>query len=131
MAAGVGGTKVRYIVKCSECGRTYEVELDFTPKFCLKCGATAEITPTKTKARVTAEARMAMCEELRPRMEEAWENFAKLRVEYEDSLVFLAQYHKRKIISQEEYDRYRIRTQNYKLNINEAVKEYRKEKAQK
>lgn len=29
---------MKYLIDCSKCGRAYEVESDFAPAFCLKCG---------------------------------------------------------------------------------------------
>ena len=118
---------MKYRVSCPNCGGEYVVEMGFTPSFCGRCGYDEpNVVRVKSKSRVTAEAWMAELDGIRPRLEAAWSAYFDVRVEYEDRLVCLAQYHKRGIITDEEYDSYRIKTQNFKLNINEAVREYRK-----
>lgn len=69
---------------------------------------------------------MAELDEIRPRLEATWSAYFAVRVEYEDSLQFLAQYHKRKIVTDDEYAKYRIRNIDSKKELNDALKEYRK-----
>lgn len=118
---------MKYRVSCPNCGCKYETEMSFAPCFCGRCGAEGvDVVEIKSKSRITAESWMAELDELRPRLEAAWSAWYEVRVAYEDRLICLAQYHKRGVISDEEYDRYRIQTQGFKMNLNEAVREYRK-----
>ena len=118
---------MKYRVSCPNCGGTYETAMGFAPCFCGRCGFDLpDVVEIKSKSRIKAESWMAELDEIRPRLEAAWSAYYDVRVEYEDRLICLAQYHKRGIITDEEYDSYRISTQNFKLNINEAVREYRK-----
>ena len=119
---------MKYHVKCPSCGNEGDLELDFEPVCCMRCGSRAEVTAVKTQARLTAEAKMAELEEIAPRLAEARDAYFKVRVEYEDRLQFLAQYRKRKVITDEEFDRYRIKNQNLEKGLNRAVKEYREDK---
>lgn len=116
---------MKYHVKCPNCGNEGDLELNFEPRCCLRCGSVAEVTVVKTQARLTAEAKMAELDEIAPRLAEARDAYFKVRVEYEDRLQFLAQYRKRKVISDEEFDRYRIKNQGFEKDLNRAVKEYR------
>ena len=72
--------------------------------------------------------KMAELDEIAPRLAEARDAYFKVRVEYEDRLQFLAQYRKRKIMTDEEYDRYRIKNRGFEKDLNRAVKEYRESK---
>ena len=119
---------MKYHVKCPSCDNEGDLELDFEPKCCMRCGNTVEVTVVKTQGRITAEAKMAELEEIAPRMYEAWDAYIKVRVEYEDRLQFLAQYRKRKVISEEEFARYRIKNQGFEKGLNRMVKDYRDSK---
>ena len=100
------------------------------PKFCPNCGHEVTVRQKiqkKSKGRITAEKKMAELEEIRPRLEAAWDAYFAVRVAYEDRLQFLAVYHKRELVSDEEYEKYRIRSNgnSFKKEINDAVKAYR------
>lgn len=116
---------MKYHVKCQSCGNEGDLELNFEPKCCLMCGGRLDVTVVKTQARLTAEAKMAELEEIAPRLAEARDAWFKVRVEYEDRLQFLAQYRRRKVITDEEFDRYRIKNQGFEKDLNRAVKLYR------
>lgn len=118
---------MKYRVECSGCGEIYETEQDFEPCFCGKCGYMGpEVVKVGTTARRTVERKMAELDEIRPRLEKAWDAYFAVRVEYEDVIQYLAQYHKRGIMSQSEYDRYRIRNLGLRKDLNAATREYRK-----
>lgn len=119
---------MKYHVKCQSCGNEGDLELNFEPKCCLRCGGHLNVTVVKTQARLTAEAKMAELDEIAPRLAEARDAWFKVRVEYEDRLQFLAQYRRRKVITDEEFDRYRIKNQGFEKDLNRAVKLYRESK---
>lgn len=119
---------MKYHVKCPSCGNEGDLDLDFEPMCCMMCGSRAEVTAVKTQARLTAEAKMAELDEIAPRLAEARDAYFKIRVEYEDRLQFLAQYRKRKVMTDEEYDRYRIKNQGFEKDLNRAVKSYREDR---
>lgn len=119
---------MKYHVNCPNCGSEGDLELDFEPVCCLRCGHRLEVAIIKSQARLTAEAKMAELDEIAPRLAEARDAYFKVRVEYEDRLQFLAQYRKRKVITDEEFDRYRIKNQGFDKDLNRAVKEYRESK---
>ena len=123
---------MKYRVCCPNCGSEYVVEMDFAPGFCGRCGSDSpDVIEIKGKSRIKAEEWMAELDEIRPRLEEAWSAYFDVRVKYEDRLVNLAQYHKRKIVTEEEYDRYRINPQRFKIKLNDAVREYRMKRREK
>lgn len=119
---------MKYHVKCPSCGNEGDLDLDFEPMCCMMCGSRAEVTAVKTQARLTAEAKMAELDEIAPRLAEARDAYFKIRVEYEDRLQFLAQYRKRKVMTDEEYDRYRIKNQGFEKDLNRAVRSYREDR---
>jgi hypothetical protein len=92
------------------------------------CGNPIEVEVIKTKARLTAEEKMAELDEITPRLIAAQDAYFKVRVEYEDRLQFLANYRKRGHITNEEYDSYRIKSQGFEKGLNRAVREYRESK---
>jgi hypothetical protein len=77
---------------------------------------------------MTAERKMAELDEIKPRLKKAREEYFAIRIEYEDCLQYLAQYHKRKIVSDAEYDTYRIKEQSLVKDLNERLKEHRAKK---
>lgn len=122
---------MRYEVKCPVCGLAYEVNMDFTPGFCTKCGNDlVEVTAVKTKARITAEAIITEMDEIRPRLIEAYEAYQRESIAYEDLQVKLKVYHRRKVITDEEYDRVCIGNYKHRKNRNGTMKEYRKQKSE-
>lgn len=117
---------MKYRVQCEKCRADYVVDVDFVPGFCAQCGNDhAVVTPFKTKSRVTAESKMQELDNLRPRLDAAWNEYFAMRVEYEDALQFLAQYHKRGIVSADEYNSRKLKYQSVKKELNEALKEFR------
>lgn len=116
---------MRYSICCPNCGDKCLMDLEAKPSFCMFCRSPIEVEEVKTQARLTAEAKMAELDEIAPRLLAAQEAYFKVRVEYEDRLQFLAQYRKRGHITNEEYDRYRMRSQNFLKDLNRAVAAYR------
>lgn len=119
---------MRYRICCPNCGDKCLTDLEAKPSFCMFCGSPIEVEEVKTQARLTAEAKMAELDEITPRLLAARDAYFKVRVEYEDRLQFLAQYRKRGHMTNEEYERYRIRSQGFEKDLNRAVAEYRKSK---
>ena len=121
---------MKYMVNCTGCGSSYEVDMSFRPGFCVKCGCGDErvaVAPVKNKARLRAEDAMMHLDEIGPKMEAAREAYLALMVEYEDELQLLRQYKKREIVSEEEVNEYAVR--GYKrISLNDALKEYRAKK---
>lgn len=123
---------MRYEVKCLVCGLEHEVNCDFTPCFCLKCGNDlVEVTEVKTKARITAEAMMAEMDERRPRLVAAYEAYQRESVAYEELQVKLKVYHRRNVITDEEYDRMCIGNYKHRESRSKTLSDYRKEKQSK
>lgn len=119
---------MRYRIFCPNCGDKSLVELGEKPGFCMFCGSPIEVEEIKTKARIAAEAKMAEMDEILPQLVAARDAYFKIRVEYEDRLQFLAQYRKRGHVEGEEYERYRMKAQDFERNLNRALKEYRNNK---
>lgn len=120
---------MKYHIHCEKCGADYDVDVEFTPGFCGQCGNhRIDLTRVKTKGRITAESKMEELESIRPRLGNAWNEYFAVRVEYEDVLQFLAQYHKRGLITEAEYDKYRVKEQGLKKDLSKAVAELRKKR---
>ncbi len=117
---------MKVICNCAGCGYHARISVDREPRFCPQCGS-AEMVVTKEtpKSRITAEAKMAELDVLRPRLEAAWDEYSALRSEYEDLMQFLVVYKRRGIVSDEEWTRYRI---DWKTKLNEELKKYRDRK---
>ena len=118
---------MRYQTKCKSCGLERYYTTEFEPKFCLKCSGELEII-RHSKARKTVEAKMAEMDEIAPRLEAARNAYWEVLVEYSDLLQFVANYHKRGVMTDEEYERYKIKGQNFPKNLNAAIAEYRRNK---
>lgn len=119
---------MKYLVRCDRCGMAAEVEASRVPSFCVSCGNDLiDITPVRSKARMRAELAMARLETLAPRMVEAREWWLSALVEYEDEMQILRQYKKRGIVTEDEVERYAVSGYK-KVQINEALKEYRAKK---
>lgn len=116
--------KKKYNISCPDCGATYT--LGFPASYCAACGSgRIMVSEIKGKARITAESKMAVLDEIRPRLESARSEYFKIRVEYEDTLQFLAQYHRRGIVTREEYMRYKLNELDMKKGLNEELGKYR------
>lgn len=117
---------MKYRVQCEKCHADYSVDVPFTPGFCAQCGNDhVAVSPVKTKSRFTAEEKMRKLDKLRPRLDAAWNEYFALRVEYEDGLQVLAQYHKREIVSDDEYNSRKIKAQTVRKSLSEGLKAYR------
>lgn len=119
---------MKYHVKCPSCGNEGDFELDFEPVCCMRCGSRTEVAAVKTQARLTAEAKFAEMDEIAPRLEAARVAYWNVLVEYNDRLQFLGNYYKRKVITTEEYERYKLKSKDFPTNMNKALTEYRKQK---
>ena len=119
---------MKYHVKCLDCGNECDLELNFEPKRCLSCGGNLEVEVVKSKARLTAEAKFAEMDEIYPRMVAAREAYWDVLVEYNDRLQFLGNYHRRGIITTEEYNSYKLKSKDFPKDMNKALSDYRKGK---
>lgn len=119
---------MKYEVRCPVCGTAYEVNMDFTPGFCLKCGSVVEVTEVKTSARVAAEARMRDLDELAPRIDKAYEAYLELTTEWYDTFARLRYYKNRNVITEEEFEKYRRQNGKSSKSQTQRIKEYRKKK---
>lgn len=114
---------------CGNCGYMAKITVDVVPAFCPQCGSNGIFVDIeKPKSRVTAESKMVELDELRPRLESAWNEYWGLRVAYEDLLQFLVVYKRRGIVSEEELSQYRVNDLCRKQDLNAAIKEYRAKK---
>lgn len=122
---------MKYRCNCGNCGYSDVFEVDVKPRFCPQCGdGGIAVAAEKTKARITAEDRMIEMDELRPRLEAAWNEYWDLRVAYEDRLQFLVTYKRRGIVSDEELAEYRVNDLDRRRDLNAALKEYRARKGE-
>lgn len=122
---------MKYSIDCPKCGQKYEVEMDFIPSFCMKCGFDMpSVVLRKTKARVRAEEAMCRMDYLKPCLTEAREKYMDLMMLYEAENQIIRQYARRGVVTEEEKQKYAI-TGDYdiaKTSVQTLLKEYRAEK---
>lgn len=122
---------MKYTIDCPKCGQKYEVEMDFVPGFCMKCGSgEAVVELVKTKSRLRAEEAMLKLDDLKPQLTKAREAYMELMMVYEQENQIVRAYARRGIVTEEEKQRYAI-TGSYdiaKTSVQTMLKEYRAER---
>ena len=99
---------MKYFIKCEFCMDHYEVESEFAPYFCIKCGSgLIGINPGKSKARLRAEEAMRRLDELGPKLDAARKTYEELRDAYNDERQLLIEYKTRGHATEEEVARYK------------------------
>ena len=122
---------MKYIINCPHCGEKYEVELDFAPGFCVKCGFDMpKVEVAKTKPRLRAEEAMRKMDELIPRLAEARRVYMELQADFEIENQIVRSYARRGIVTEEERQKYAIwgNKNIQKTSVEEILKERRKQK---
>lgn len=93
-------------VKCRVCGDEYNLNQNFKPCFCAKCGAGDILVTDRGVSRLRAETAMQNLDELMPTLEEAYRAYIEVAAKWESEMQILRQYVRRGIISEEEMGRY-------------------------
>ena len=99
---------MKYYIQCDYCRDNYEIEVDFAPYYCRKCGSgLISVNPGKSKARLRAEEAMRRMDEIGPQLDAARKAYQELREAYNDEKQLLQEYHRRGHVSEEEMARYK------------------------
>lgn len=78
-----------------------------------------------SKGRITAEKMMCELDGIRPTLQAAYNTWLTIRVEYEEIMQKLCVYHKRGLITDEEFERYRVKGMRSQ-DLNTALVAHRK-----
>lgn len=106
---------------CESCGSSFR--LAEKPNFCPKC-ASSNVRPNTIKAEKYAEAQIARFEELKPKMEKAFDEYASMYGEMEAIRVTLRKYKERGIITEEQIPKLVM------PKLSKKLAEYRKERTE-
>lgn len=121
---------MKYHVKCPGCGNEGDLELDFEPRCCLRCGCSVEVMEVKKRPRIRAEEIMHELDDLIPRLKDAYDAYMAVSVEWYDRRDRLQYYAKRGIVTPEEVERYtrRVGMDKSEKSYNQRLKEHREDR---